>query len=127
METVITREATPADAPVRCPICARPNQAMDLCRHVRWTFDQGGPLDFAYFALETSPYVHARGHSARDIGTAWLEAHGDWIMERVLRHFDASDGFVFGEVSGVDLLARDIWKAFHPEPERPRLERIDPI
>ena len=55
------------DAPitVRCTICAQDNVPGRLCRHVRWTFDQGDPLDFARFALETSPYVQARGFSSR--------------------------------------------------------------
>ena len=133
METVLTGDehiSTEA-APVRCPICAQPNETgagrARLCRHVRWTFDQGGPIDFALFALETSPYVHARGHSAGDIGAAWLEQHGEWIVERVMLHFEATDGLVFGRLADLDLLARDIWREFHPEPERPQLERIDPV
>jgi hypothetical protein len=112
---------------VRCPICAAPNEPGRHCKHVRWTFDQGGPIDFACFALETSPYVQARGHSGSEIDNAWLEEHGDWIFDRVLLHFDATDGFVFGQVAGLDLLARDIWREFHPEAERPQLERVDPI
>lgn len=122
-----------AGGPVRCPFCAHqnapagPDGAASHCRHVRWTFDQGGPLDFALFSVETSPYTQARGHSAREIGRAWLEEHGDWVVERVLHHFEATDGFVFGQLSDVDLLARDIWRAFHPEAERPQLERVDPV
>jgi len=127
METVITREATPADAPVLCPICSQPNQAARLCRHVRWIFDLGGPVDFACFALETSPYVRARGHSASDIGAAWLDQHAAWIIDRVMFRFKASDGFVFGRPGDLDLLAHDIWKEFHPDPQRPQFHRIDPI
>lgn len=127
METVITREATPADAPVLCPICSQPNQASRLCRHVRWTFDLGSPVDFACFALETSPYVRARGHSGANIGTAWLDQHGDWIVDRVMVHFEAWGGFVFGHLGDLDLLARDIFKEFHPDPVRPQLHRFDPI
>ena len=125
MNKLIVEGAISADTPVRCPICARPNQATDLCRHVRWTFDQGGPLEFATFALETSPYVRARGHGASEISGKWLAAHGDWIVDCVLQHFDASDGYVFGDVGQLDLLARDIWREFHPEAERPRLDRVD--
>jgi hypothetical protein len=130
METILSESdetITVEPGPVRCPICAQSNEPGRLCRHVRWTFDQGGPIDFALFAIETSPYVQARDHSAGDIGAAWLEQHGDWIVERVLLHFEATDGFVFGQLADVDLLARDIWREFHPEAERPQLERVDPI
>ena len=92
-------------------------------RHVRWTFDQGGPLDFAHFALETSPYVRARGASVRDIPKQWWDEHTDWVIDQVLLHFDANDGYVFGAVADVDLLARDVWKEFHPDPIRPELAR----
>jgi hypothetical protein len=109
--------------PVRCPICGADNLPMQYCRHVRWTFDQGGPLDFAHFAMETSPYVTARGRSARDIPKPWWDAHADWIVDQVLFHFDASDGYVFGELARVDLLARDVWKEFHPDPIRPAMAR----
>jgi hypothetical protein len=98
-----------------------------MCKHVRWTFDQGGPIEFAQFALETSPYVRARGHKASEISAQWYELHGDWIVEQVLLHFDASDGFVFGELAHLDLLARDIWKQFQPEIERPVMHRVDPF
>ena len=114
-------------APVRCPFCAAPNEPTNVCRHVRWTFEQGDPIEFARFAIETSPYVQARGHSAREISAEWMTAHGDWIVDCVLLHFDANDGYVFGEVSHLDLLARDIWREFHPETERPSLTRVDPI
>ena len=127
METVIRRREDPLPDPVRCPICAHPNEPMRFCRHVRWTFDQGDPIEFARFALETSPYVHARGHSAREIGSLWLQQNGEWIVDCVTLHFEATDGYVFGEVSDLDLLARDIWKAFHPEEERPQLHRIDVV
>lgn len=127
METAISSESGAGGAAVRCPICAQPNEARRLCRHVRWTFDQGGPIDFASFALETSPYVQARGHSASDIPQSWFALRGDWIIDCVLLHFEAIDGFVFGEVADVDLLARDIWREFHPEPERAQLERVDAL
>jgi hypothetical protein len=130
MDTTLTHEQeqeTAAAGPVRCPFCAAPNQPGSHCRHVRWTFDQGNPIDFACFALETSPYVQARGHSAREISSLWLEEKGEWIVDRVLHHFEATDGFVFGQLSDVDLLARDIWREFHPEAERPQLQRVDPV
>jgi hypothetical protein len=129
MGTIVTGQdsSLESDAPVRCPVCAQPNQRMRYCRHVRWTFDQGGPLDFARFAVETSPYVRARGHKVSDIPSFWWDERGEWVVDRVMLHFDASNGYVFGELSDLDLLARDIWKAFHPDPERPQIQRVDPI
>jgi hypothetical protein len=131
MDTSITvtdgAESIEPEGPARCPFCAAPAEPGRLCRHVRWTFDQGGPLDFALFAVETSPYTQARGHSAREITAFWLEEKGEWIVERVLHHFEAKDGFVFGQLSDVDLLARDIWREFHPEAERPQMARVDPV
>jgi hypothetical protein len=127
VEIVIAGPSSPPAAGVRCPICAEPNEPARFCRHVRWTFNQGGPLDFAAFAIETSPYVRARGHGADDIPRAWFEEHGDSIVDCVLLHFEAVDGFVFGAIADVDLLARDIWREFNPEQERPELERIDAI
>lgn len=127
MGAIVTEGERPAGAPVRCPICAQPNDAHRLCRHVRWTFDQGGPLDFAHYALETSPYVSARGHKPTEIPKVWWQRKAEWIVDMVMLHFDAVDGFVFGEIGDLDLLARDVWKEFHPDPELPRFERIDPI
>jgi hypothetical protein len=120
-----TQGAEPAQS-VRCPICGHQNQAMQYCRHVRWTFDQGDPIDLARFAVETSPYVHARGASAGDIPREWWTLQGEWIVERVMLHFDACDGYVFGELRDLDLLARDIWLAFRPDPVRPSMVRVDP-
>ena len=120
-------EAPAHEGPVSCPFCAQLNEAGRHCRHVRWTFDQGGPIEFACFAIETSPYTQARGHSAREITESWLQENGEWIVERVLHHFEAKDGFVFGQIADLDLLARDVWREFHPESERPRLERVDPV
>ncbi len=60
-------EQQPRDTPVRCPICGRDNQPGAHCPHVRWTFDQGDPLDFARFAMETSRYRHPKGLGARSI------------------------------------------------------------
>lgn len=116
----------PADV-VRCPICAHPNASMQYCRHVRWTFDQGGPLDLARFAMETSPYTRARGFALRDIPQFWWNENIEWLTEQVLLHFDARDGYVFGEVAHLDLLARDVWKLFRPDPVRPQMARVDPI
>ncbi len=129
METILSHgeETTIEAGPVRCPFCAHPNEPGRLCRHVRWTFDQGGPIEFACFALETSPYVQARGHSAKEISKFWLDEKGDWIVDCVLLHFEATDGFVFGQLADLDLLARDIWREFHPESERPRLDRFEPV
>src|SRR5690242_16588281 len=100
----------------RCPICGQDNDTASRCKHVRWTFDQGDPIDFARFALETSPYVHARGGSPRDLKNDWWLAHGEWVVERVMLHFDARDGYVFGELVDLDRLARDIWLEFRPDP-----------
>jgi len=128
MGTIISQyDGAEAGAPVRCPICAQPNEHMRYCRHVRWTFDQGGPLELARFSLETSPYITARGHSSREIPKAWWDEKAEWIVEKVLLHFDAADGYVFGELSDLDLLARDIWREFQPEPERPQMQRVDPV
>ncbi len=115
-----------ADA-VRCPICAHPNAPMHYCRHVRWTFDQGDPMDFAHFAMETSPYARARGCALRDIPKSWWDENSEWIVEQVMLHFDACDGYVFGELADLDLLARDLWKRFRPDPVRPQMARVDPI
>lgn len=125
--STITDPASAADGPaVRCPICAEPNGARFRCRHVRWTFDRGGPLDFVRSVLESSPYISGRGHKASEISSAWLEAHGEWLVERVLLHFDATEGFVFGRLSDTDMLARTIWQAFRPDTERAKIGRVDP-
>ena len=113
--------------PIRCPICAHRNERTNYCRHVRWTFDQGDPLDFARFALETSPYSQARGYKSGSIPKTWWMEHGEWVVECVLLHFDASDGLVFGELSDLDLLARDVLREFSPEPQRAQLQRVDPV
>ncbi len=112
---------------IRCSICAQDNTPAHPCRHLRWTFEQGDPLDFARYAMETSPYVQARGHAAGEISTEWWIEHGQWVVDMVMIHFDAFDGFVFGELGDIDLLARDIWKEFHPDPVRPQMARIDPV
>jgi hypothetical protein len=122
-----TDDATPEDAGVRCPLCAVRNRPGQFCAHVRWTFDQGDPLEFARFAVETSPYVRARGGSASDIPEGWWSDQGAWIVDQVLLHFDATDGYVFGDLAALDLLARDVWKAFRPEAQRPSIARVDPF
>jgi hypothetical protein len=104
---------------VRCPICGAGNFADSRCRHVRWTFEQGGPVDFARFALTVSPFVKNSGARLADIPRSWWEREGEWIAEQVLLRFDACDGYVFGDLSALDLLARDLWRHFRPEPERP--------
>jgi hypothetical protein len=123
---IIGEQETTAAGPVRCGICGAMNEPMNYCRHVRWTFEQGDPLDFARFAIETSPYVTARGHKASEITKKWWTMNGPWVVEQVLLRFDAVDGYVFGEIADLDLLARDIWKEFRPDPERPAIERLAP-
>src|SRR5207253_323350 len=107
-----------------CLICGQSNEPPRQCRHVRWTFDQGDPVDFARFAVETSPYVRGRHARPSDIPEDWWRAHGEWIVERVLVHFDAYNGYVFGEMAALDLLTRDIWLEFRPDPIRPSIMRI---
>lgn len=111
------------DGPVRCPNCGRENERMRYCRHVRWTFDQGGPIEFARFALETSPYTRARGYSTPDVDKALVADNADWIVDQVMLHFDAGDGYVFGELGNLDNFARIVWNHLHPEPERSPLLR----
>lgn len=120
------KDAPPPSEGVRCPLCGVHNAPLRYCPHVRWTFDQGDPLDFTRFALETSPYIRAAGGRTSEIPQQWWLDHGDWIVERVLLHFDASDGYVFGDLAHLDLLARDVWKAFRPEQSRAAIARIDP-
>jgi len=110
--------------PVRCPICGRANAPMQYCRHVRWTFDQGDPLEFARFALVTSPYTHARGYKIDDIGGVWWNEHGQWVVDLVLDHFQAHDGYVFGEIVNLDDVARKVWQAFRPETARAPIARM---
>jgi hypothetical protein len=112
-----------ATGAVACPICAAANGAGAYCRHVRWTFDQGGPVDFARFAVETSAYRHPRGYKSCDIPSAWWRAQEDWILDRVLFRFAVSDGYVFGELAELDLLTLDIWRNFLPEPQRATIAR----
>jgi hypothetical protein len=119
----VSQSDRPDGGAVRCPICAVPNVSGRFCRHVRWTFDQGDPVSFARFALETSAYRHPRGYRPRDIRSLWWSEHGEWVVERVLDRFAAIDGYVFGEPADLDLLALDVWRAFEPEPARPAIDR----
>jgi hypothetical protein len=120
-------EDRPAATPIRCPICAHGNVPGAQCRHVRWTFDQGDPMDFVRFAMETSPYTSARGFNLRDISQFWWDENIEWVVDQVMIHFEAIDGLVFGELAHLDLLARDIWKGFRPDPVRPQMMRVDPV
>lgn len=108
---------------VRCPVCAQANTAAATCRHVRWTFDRGGPLQFAKHALSVSPVTFARGNNVSDIPAAWWDANGDWLMEQLAMRFDACEGFVFGELGDIDLLAKDVWSRFQPEAPRAGMTR----
>lgn len=111
----------------KCLFCGRIVTHEAHCKHVRWTFDQGDPLDFARFALETSPYVRARGRRPSEIPEFWWNENAEWVCEQVMNYFDACDGFVFGELVDLDLLARDVWKRFAPENPRATLMRVDPV
>ena len=118
------RKAAPT---VRCPICAHPNAVDAYCRHIRWTFDLGDPMDFARYAMETSPYTSARGFALRDISQFWWDENIEWVVDQVMIHFEAIDGLVFGDVADLDLLSRDIWRAFRPDPVRNQMARVDPV
>lgn len=101
---------------VRCPLCGAPNTASGQCRHVRWTFDRGGPLEFARYALGASPLTERLGRSAGEISAAWLQVHGDEIVDLIMLHFGVDEGFVFGEVAQLDMLARELWRMFTEVP-----------
>ena len=116
-------EGTQPQADVRCPLCGAGNTPGNHCRHVRWTFDQGDALDFTKFALETSPYTANRGLRTRDIPRPWWEEHAAWLFDELSLRFDISDGFVFADIAELDLLARDVWNEFQPDPSRPTVQR----
>lgn len=97
-------------AGVRCPLCGAPNTATGQCRHVRWTFERGGPLEFARHALSASPLTQRMGRSAGQMNMDWLTAHGDEILDLVSLHFGVDEGFVFGDLAQLDLMARDLWR-----------------
>jgi hypothetical protein len=116
------REAAHAE---RCPICGCENGVPNLCRHVRWRFEQGDALAFAKHALEASPYTRGRGHKPTDIPKQWWMDHAEWIMEQIDFRMHIGDGYLFGELGELDLLARDLWKRFQPDHERDGIARID--
>ena len=125
MRNINQHDSQPAAQPVRCPICAQPNAPMQHCRHVRWTFDQGDPIDFARFAMETSPYTRTRDYSVRSVSQYWWDANVEWVLDQVMLHFEAVDGYVFGEIADLDLLVRDLWRSIYPESARPDMARVD--
>jgi hypothetical protein len=123
MGSILDQVERAKEAPVRCPICAHGNTPADHCRHVQWTFERGGPADFARFALDASPFTRTLGRQARDVASRWWQEHDEWVIDRVMHRFDARDGYVFGEIADLDMVARDIWREIQPESERPTLSR----
>ena len=129
-EELQSQDEVPAELPteppaeVRCPICGQMNAWMRYCSHVRWQFDQGGPVDFARFAIETSPYIHGRGFEPSIIPEMWWTEKADWLVDQVLLRFDATDGYVFGYLGDLDILSKDIWQEFRPDPARRELTRF---
>jgi hypothetical protein len=126
MGSIVDRVNGSAGTETWCPYCGAGNNIDRHCRHVRWTFDQGDPLDFARFAMETSPYIRARGRRVADIPPAWWAEHGGWLTEHIVTMFHCADGFVFGDLALLDILTRDVWKRFDPDPVRPEQLRYDP-
>jgi hypothetical protein len=118
MGTIIETVEGGAPSGAVCPLCQHHNRPRAVCKHVRWTFDQGGPLEFARFAMEASPYLAGRGHRLSEIPHVWWSEHADWIVEQVMTVFDVGDGFVFGELAYLDDLTREVWKKFRPDPVR---------
>ncbi|MEX0751275.1 MAG: hypothetical protein WD359_10760 [Dehalococcoidia bacterium] len=126
MGTIIDQvEGKEQQAAVRCPVCGRGDGPGNHCPHVRWAFEQGDPLDFAKYAMQASPYVRGRGHKWTDIPAAWWTANGDWIIAQIDVRLHIGDGYVFGELGDLDLLARDVWKAFSPDHQRTSISRVD--
>lgn len=105
------------NADVRCPRCRQAVQEGGGCRHLRWVPKLGGPIDFAKFAVRSSPSTERRGFSASSIPAGWWEAHHDWLLERITVRLDVVDGYCFGEPVDMDRLCLDIWHEFAPEPE----------
>ena len=101
---------------VRCPFCGAPNTANGQCRHVRWTFERGGPLDFARYLLGASPLTARLGRSAGEVSSQWLQQHGEQVMDLIALHFGIDEGFVFGDLGQMDLMARDLWRLHDGEP-----------
>ena len=122
----LEKPARAAATGVRCPLCGTENLTERHCKHVRWTFDQGDPLDFARCALEVSPYVRARGRKVSEISSYWWDEHGHWVVDHVVSMFHCLDGYVFGELGDLDILARDVWKRYDPDPVRLEQLRYDP-
>lgn len=120
MDTIFKSDVVEA---ARCTRCGQTNTPGDQCRHVRWTFARGGPLDFARHAVDASPYTAGRGYRASDIPGHWYIENGEYVLEVVARHFEPEAGFVFGDLGDLDLVARDIWRRFRPDPERPAIVR----
>jgi hypothetical protein len=90
----------------------------ERCVHLRWTPDRGGPIDFAKFVVQTSPYTERRRQQPGRIPQAWWEQHYDWLLDRIHVRLDVADGYCFGDAADLDGLCMDIWHEFAPEPER---------
>ena len=103
---------------VRCPRCGQGVEGKAGCRHLRWTPDRGGPVEFTKYVLETSPYTEGRGFHAGSIPSTWWEPRLDWLLERILIRLDVVDDYCFGDPVDLDLLCLDVWHRFAPEPER---------
>lgn len=116
-------EIDEAETVARCPICGHAAQSEWLCKHVRWTFDQGDPMDFARHVVKSSPYTAGCGLRPSDVNPAWWSANGERVFDLITLHFEAAGGYVFGDLKDVDLLARDIWRMHTPEQERQPLVR----
>ncbi len=108
---------------VSCTRCGREIVDKIGCRHLRWTPERGGPIDFARYVVHTSPYTQARGLKSMTIPQRWWEVHFDWLLERIEAHMDVHEGFVFGETSDLDLLCMDLWHKIAPEPTRAAIDR----
>jgi hypothetical protein len=115
MGTIIDQMEGPgarAQQGVRCPLCGAPNTSNGQCRHVRWTFDRGGPLDFARHALSASPFSQRLGRNTAALNAEWMQAHGEEVIDLIMLHFGVDEGFVFGEIAQLDMLSRDMWRIF---------------
>jgi hypothetical protein len=112
------------NAPARCPVCGHSNSPTDTCKHVRWTFAQGSPIEFARRAVAESPCTERLGRKPSDISRDWWDGHGDRVIELIERRFVPLDGYVFGHIADLDLLSRDVWNEFAPQPERASIQRV---
>jgi hypothetical protein len=114
------------DERIACPHCGHEIvDRMAGCRHLRWTPDRGGPIDFAMYVVFNSPYTSGRGLRAIDIPTKWWEEQYEWLLDRVSTRLSVVDGYVFGEMVDIDLFCMDIWHRFAPEPARVGIDRSD--